>query len=664
MRTTGATQPGPSVLAELDSLSQRARGRGSIEDFYRVVLAFMYLHRVAPGQLNQLAADSPKHETPDVILQRIARLLHVALSSDRLPTAIVPALTAIHPGSREDVNRLVTLTRDLPTHEFELIVHRLAARSRYVTPLTPPSVADLMARLAVDGQTRPAVVYDPCARAGELLTSVSRHLSKPIEAVADSPAPELLAYAGMNLRWQKMRATTRLDHAPWTRSDRTAFADVALSNPPFNASGGNLHTPTDFSWPFGAPPDNSQNFAWLQHAVASLRPGGRAVVLMPPSTLWSAVPSEATIRQRLIEARTVKCIVTLPKNTFRTTAVAPVAWVLSPPGESGDHVLFIMADELGKRVGQRPMLSTNDLDAIVAAYGQRDRTPTVSPNIPPGLSMAIPMTAIQENRFSLNPGDYRRIMEEQDQGGTVADSLCEGQYDLDMLRNEAAEAAERAHTSSWRTPLTTSSTQLPGSWRRLLLRDICEIQPGPSATRLRANERTPTGTVHVVMPKHLRDGRVHPSDDERVSHDKAKTLSDFRVRAGDIVCVRTGTLGKAAVVHQNQEGSVLHTNLIRLRLRPDTPVDPHYLLAYLSQASTRKWISDRAAAGSPVPSLSSGALGELTIAAPTLDEQAEILDVLYALADQTAAHERLARASADWQSRLTHHLLGGGVVLR
>ena len=559
------------------------------------------------------------------------------------------------------------MTGELPARQFELFVRRLESSSRSggIESVTPTPVASLMARLAIRDSI-PALVYDPCSRAGELLTSARRHCAGDIRVCADSPRADLLAHTGMNLRVHRVRATFRQEHvAPWARADRRAIADVVLSNPPFNATGGILDRhAAEVDWPFGTPTGSSQNFAWLQHAVTSLRSRGRAVVLMPPNTLWSGVPSERNVRARMIEARVVHCIIALPKNMFNSTAVAPVAWVLRPPGEAGDHVLFITADQLGKRVGLKSELSPENLDAIVEAYRRYDQDSPATDGDTADISVPVSLAAVRENHYVLSPGDYRRKIAERAPASTAAESVLQAHDDLVRLRYDANEAAGRARDASRRMRPAAGSSGLPERWRRLRLCDICEIQAGPSNSRLRSTDRSASGRVPVVMPKHLRDGRILPINNERASDRNAESLARFRLEAGDLLCVRTGSPGKVAIVCPSEEGWIQHTNLLRLRVYPRTEVDPRYLMAYLSQDSTRRWIDDKAAAASPVPSLRTDVLGELSIEVPPLHEQVDIVQALDALCAQTVAYEDLARAAAECQAQLAQHLLHGVLVVR
>ena len=63
-----------------------------------------------------------------------------------------------------------------------------------------------------------------------------------------------------------------------------AAAGVVLCNPPFNERDWGFAEPAAGPrWTLGLPPRTEPELVWVQHALARLRPGGAAVVLLPPA---------------------------------------------------------------------------------------------------------------------------------------------------------------------------------------------------------------------------------------------------------------------------------------------------------------------------------------------------------------------------------------------
>lgn len=161
----------------------------------------------------------------------------------------------------------------------------------------------------------------------------------------------------------------------------------------------------------------------------------------------------------------------------------------------------------------------------------------------------------------------------------------------------------------------------------------------------------------VVSPKHLRDGEVSDSGDERVSSELAGRLERYRLKAGDIVCVRTGAMGPPALVRKDQTGWLMSSNVIRLRCREGAEVLPDYLLAVLSRPEAVDWVRDRAAA-TAVPFISKAVLGSQEVLLPLLDVQQEIVESLVLLRERSTAHRELAAALTRARALLVEHLTG------
>ena len=75
-------------------------------------------------------------------------------------------------------------------------------------------------------------------------------------------------------------------------------ADFILANPPFNVSdwGGERLT-DDKRWQYGVPPKGNANFAWVQHMVHHLAPGGAAGFVLANGSMSSNQSGEGEIQQ-------------------------------------------------------------------------------------------------------------------------------------------------------------------------------------------------------------------------------------------------------------------------------------------------------------------------------------------------------------------------------
>ncbi|MFN8989068.1 MAG: N-6 DNA methylase, partial [Betaproteobacteria bacterium] len=99
-------------------------------------------------------------------------------------------------------------------------------------------------------------------------------------------------------------------------------ADFILANPPFNISDwGGERLREDQRWRYGVPPAGNANFAWVQHIVHHLAPGGVAGFVLANGSMSSNQSGEGEIRKSLIEADLVDCMVALPGQLFYSTQI-------------------------------------------------------------------------------------------------------------------------------------------------------------------------------------------------------------------------------------------------------------------------------------------------------------------------------------------------------
>ena len=133
--------------------------------------------------------------------------------------------------------------------------------------------------------------------------------------------------------------------------------DYVLANPPFNIKDWTRNTEDD-RWRFGVPPADNANYAWIQHILSKLAPGGKAGIVMANGSMSSNSNGEGEIRAEIVEADLVSCMVALPTQLFRSTGIPVCLWFFAKgkgAGKQGSvdrtgQVLFIDARELGYMV--------------------------------------------------------------------------------------------------------------------------------------------------------------------------------------------------------------------------------------------------------------------------------------------------------------------------
>ncbi len=178
-------------------------------------------------------------------------------------------------------------------------------------------------------------------------------------------------------------------------------------NPPFNdGDWGGAALQGDPRWAFGAPPAGSANFAWLQHVVHHLAPGGRAGVVLANGSLSSRRSGEGEIRRRLVEAGLVECIIALPGQLFYSTQIPACVWLLAKGRARPDALLFVDARAMGAMIGRtQRALGAAEIVAIAEAVrawrGEGGPYRDV-----PGFCRAARLPEVERHGFVLTPGRY------------------------------------------------------------------------------------------------------------------------------------------------------------------------------------------------------------------------------------------------------------------
>ncbi|MEV7772223.1 N-6 DNA methylase [Kitasatospora sp. NPDC086791] len=311
--------------------------------------------------------------------------------------------------------------------------------------VTPPSLRQLMVGLAGE-HPRPSVIHDPFCRSGELLVEFggSRYErgSAVDLAVAETPKERHRRIAAMNLMLHGVPFRTEI--APYLPSDhgRTGRAtyDLVLTNPPFS-----MKAPFDApfvreEWPFGTPPERNADLGWIQHAVRSLNPAGRAIVVMANGAAFRG-GREREIRTRLLSAGAVEGVIALPPGLFSSTSIGVCLWLLRHPVEGPPpDVLFVDAREAGE-MNTRTLraLTRTDVSELVAEYRAWRRNPQdfTGTHSSRWSSSRATFAEITEAEFSLDPARYAR------RSGTAIDAAAVTDR-LQGIRGELAHLHARA----------------------------------------------------------------------------------------------------------------------------------------------------------------------------------------------------------------------------
>jgi type I restriction enzyme M protein len=645
------TSPDHEAMSRLWVMLDEARGSLDAASAFDLIEALLVLKIRHPAVWRDMTYAPRLEEALPVALRRVERSRQASWSRlltdrprevafDRALRSVVHVLDRVHLDDTDVAATILVL---------ELMESLTWATGRRGDRHTPLSVLRIMT-----GITRPTSsdrVYDPFCRAGELLLAAALSARAHGESLDGMP---LVGHAVGEREVQRtlmaaeladveidVRVTLPLEESVGTES---AF-DVVLANPPFGMSHWTVDAWQDpWRWKYGQPPSHNADFAWLQLAVEALTPGGRAAVLMGNGATFREGSTESGIRARMIEAGVVDCVIAMPPGLFASTGISVSMWVLRPPArQRTTEVLFIDATEMGSmRSRARRVLGDEDVQQIVKAYWNRGALPAsrvakIEPRV-----RRVGVDEIRERRYLLNPRAYV--------GQSGAMDLRQGRASVGALRYERARLRKRVALlddvlEEKLQGLRAHETARIGSshLRRVLLGDVCDVLAGPGNVARTIDRESP---VRLVLPRTIRNNRLVKDKDAAFAAepDAATKLARYRLRAGDVVCVRAGELSRTALVSSEEEGWVLGPGC--MRLRPAEEVDSSYLTYYLGTPEARDWI-DRNSSGSAIRSINTATLNELPLPLPPLLVQRAIGEFLAVMDEQAIVHDRLAATSAE-----------------
>ncbi|MYQ83276.1 MULTISPECIES: N-6 DNA methylase [unclassified Streptomyces] len=493
------------------------------------------------------------------------RAVHAPSPAELLPS--VPLLRA--------AAELAAGTGAQETFEF-LLGRQLDANPRQYT-LTPPGLAELMAALAETSERPARTVLDPAAGTGALLRAVGR----PAALYAQEADPDLAALTALRLALHtdtgcalaaRTADTLRADAFP------QLAADAVLCHPPFNERNwGHDELAYDPRWEYGFPARTESELAWVQHALAHLREGGTAVLLMPPAA--ASRRSGRRIRADLLRRGALRAVIALPAGAAPPYGIPLHLWVLRKPG-SGRHpspeLLLVDTAEPAESpsagpaqaapAGGRDRLDWQAVHRAVLDAWQSFEDPDLAAR--PGAGRAVPVIELLDDDVDLAPARH------------LPPAATGGPAELIRVRERLTETL--GLTGTLTPPAVTPSD--PAHWPLTTVGELAragalQLRTGGSGTG-----QGPVLTEHDVLGSAAPSGSL-PAD--------GPPEEPVLVEPGDVVVPVLGGGSVARVIDDATAGAALGRNLQLLRPDP-AALDPWFLAGFLRGTANNRQASSYA----------------------------------------------------------------------
>lgn len=509
---------------------------------------------------------------------------------------------------------------------------------------TPSGIAHLIAKLAmpVNGER----IYDPCFGSGRLLTAAYHHVlhhekdrynrrggpDLRIFGVELSSRAYIIGLARLTLSGidnPQLELGNSLERMHSDNPQRDGF-DVVLANPPWG-----MRVSPELMKHYPVPMQAATGM-FIQHALAQLRPGGRAVIVVPQGILFRGGPDQR-LRSMLLDKHTVEAVIALPETAFMPHTAVRSSILILKRGGSTNRIRMVDAESFFDKGKGRQSATIDQAVAVKLALETFNPQPSehfwdVDPN------------TLAEIEWDLTP---RR----RDQSGLIGvlDTLG---AEIEVLQLEKVcqilIGRPLRHDQLVDTPPPREETPqqallFPEQNRKLKQISLFDAPHIP-----------------YVRIKDIKRGRADKGSSWLTPVAAVSVDSKWKLKTGDVLLSKSGTIGKVGIVGNGAVGAVTANGLFILRPSQDR-LDPHFLIGYLKSAECRAWLGDKAR-GATIQHLSKRALQELSVPLPPLQMQQRIakehlehsVDVLAFLANLLTEGEK--DPISEWLEKITETL--------
>lgn len=326
----------------------------------------------------------------------------------------------------------------------------------YAEYYTPHAIAVIMARLLVGDNTdlHNIECYDPAAGTGTLLMALAHQVGEEKCTIfAQDRSQKSNKMLKLNLILNGL--VSSLDHAvqgdtltdPFHKSDDGKTLrqfDFEVCNPPFNLNFEETReTIAAMSARFWAgvpnvPKKKKESMSiytcFIQHVLNSLKPNGKAAIVVPTGFLTAKSSVEGKVLKHIVENRIVYGVISMPSNVFANTGTN-VSVVFLDNAKKADKVILIDATKMGEEYqegnNKKVRLTAEEIDVIVDTFRNQKNIED--------FSIAVDNKKLKEKKCSLMAGQYFDIKVEHIE--ITADQFAEQVSHFETILSESFNAS-------------------------------------------------------------------------------------------------------------------------------------------------------------------------------------------------------------------------------
>lgn len=330
------------------------------------------------------------------------------------------------------VNKLIGFSFENIFHEkfdfyatiFEYLIKDYNTNSggKYAEYFTPHAVAKIMASCLVTEGTKNVTCYDPSAGSGTLLMNLAHAIGEDKCIIYSQDISQKSSnLLRLNLILNNLvhsipnivKGNTILEPYHKEANGRLKQFDFIVSNPPFKLDFSDYVADLDtkvnnerfFAGLPNVPKAKKEGMAiyplFIQHIMYSLSAKGKAAIVVPTGFITAQSGIEKKIREKLVEQKMLRGVISMPSNIFATTGTNVSILFIDNENKKGDIVLMD-ASKLGTTVkdgkNQKTLLCSEEEQKIINTFNKHEAVED--------FTVVVSYEQIAEKNYSFSAGQY------------------------------------------------------------------------------------------------------------------------------------------------------------------------------------------------------------------------------------------------------------------
>ena len=333
------------------------------------------------------------------------------------------------------INKLVNFSFENIFHEkfdfyatiFEYLISDYNTNSggKYAEYFTPHAVAKIMAQCLVTEDVKDVTCYDPSAGSGTLLMNLAHAIGEDKCTIYSQDISQKSSnLLRLNLILNDLvhsipnivKGNTILEPYHKDANGKLKQFDFIVSNPPFKLDFSDYVADLDtkenherfFAGMPNVPKAKKEGMAiyplFIQHIMHTLSAKGKAAIVVPTGFITAQSGIERKIRERLVEQKMLRGVVSMPSNIFATTGTNVSILFIDNANKKGDIVLMD-ASKLGTIVkegkNQKTLLSPEEEQKIIQTFNNHEAIED--------FTVVVSYDQIKEKNYSFSAGQYFEV---------------------------------------------------------------------------------------------------------------------------------------------------------------------------------------------------------------------------------------------------------------